>query len=250
MKFIKVKWFPLIIVVIAVLAIAFVLFCCGFRITYAPELENDWDAISAVATWTGTIVAVVSAIASFLAVWFAIQVPKKIAEEQNRIALFEKRHDAYSSILSLEVFADALDHEEYKDGDKDPNGEILTLRDKVGLYCLHFATTLGYPPRVHEGHIDIDSITRTISLLKQYEIKATALPLLFYTNDEESNEMKQKLSDIFEPLLIFMTEVVTCTFDEHSKIDDLNRQKFVAALKLFKQKYSAMFEKELSIRTR
>lgn len=87
-------------------------------------------------------------------------------------------------------------------------------------------------------------------MLKQYEIRATALPFLFYTNDEESNKMKQELSDIFEPLLVFMTEVVTCTFDEHSKIDDLNRQKFIIALKQFKQKYSDMFEKELSIKSR
>lgn len=246
MKFIKGRWFPLIAAIaIFVLEVGIVLTMVlfGWRFTYAPELENSWDAVSAVAAWVGVF-------SSFIAIWFAIQVPKKIAEQQDKIALFEKRHDAYSSILSLKVFAEALDHEEYKDGGKDPNGKILTLRDKVGLYCLHFATTLGYPPRVHEGHLDIDSMTRTISLLKQYEIRATALPFLFYTNDEESNKMKQELSDIFEPLLVFMTEVVTCTFDEHSKIDDLNRQKFIIALKQFKQKYSDMFEKELSIKSR
>ena len=115
MKFIKVKWFPLIIVVIAVLAIAFVLFCCGFRITYAPELENDWDAISAVATWTGTIVAVVSVIASFLAVWFAIQVPQKIAEQQNNISLFEKRMNCYNTLRKIKYFADMICKSEYQD---------------------------------------------------------------------------------------------------------------------------------------
>lgn len=200
--------------------------------------------------WLAVILSFFSIIISGVAIWFAVRVPKKIADRQDKIALFEKRHDAYSSILSLKVFAEALDREEYKDGGKDPNGKILALRDKVGLYCLHFATTLGYPPRVYEGHIDIDSMTKTISLLKQYEIRATALPFLFCTNDEEANKMKQELSDIFEPLFIFVTEVVTCTFDEHSKINDLNRQKFIAALKEFKQKYSAMFEKELSIRMR
>lgn len=56
-----------------------VLYRLGFRITYVPELENSWEAISASAEWVGVI-------SSFVAIWFAIQVPKKIAEEQNKIA--------------------------------------------------------------------------------------------------------------------------------------------------------------------
>ena len=87
-NFIKGRWFPLLVTILVVAAVAFVMALFGWRITYAPELENDWNAISAVATWTETIVAVVSVIASFSAVWFAIRVPKKIAEQQNKIALF------------------------------------------------------------------------------------------------------------------------------------------------------------------
>lgn len=33
-----------------------VMWCFGFRITYAPEFENNWDAISAIAEWAGVIV--------------------------------------------------------------------------------------------------------------------------------------------------------------------------------------------------
>ena len=39
------------IILIAELVAIIVLFALGFRITYAPELANDWDAISAVGTW-------------------------------------------------------------------------------------------------------------------------------------------------------------------------------------------------------
>ena len=60
----------------------------GWRFTYAPELETSWDAISAVAAWVGVI-------ASFIAIWFAIQIPKKIADRQDKIALFEKRYDCF-----------------------------------------------------------------------------------------------------------------------------------------------------------
>lgn len=38
---------------------------------------------------------VVTIIISALALFYAIRIPKKIAEEQNRIALFEKRYEAF-----------------------------------------------------------------------------------------------------------------------------------------------------------
>lgn len=73
----------------------------GWRFTYQPELDNKWDAISAVAAWAGVVVAVASTTASFLAVWFAIRVPQKIADRQNRIALFEKRLSCFEMIGRL-----------------------------------------------------------------------------------------------------------------------------------------------------
>lgn len=75
-----------------------ILYRLGFRITYAPELENSWEAVSASAEWVGVI-------SSFVAIWFAIQVPKKIAEEQNKIALFEKRHKLYRQFAEMYNFS-------------------------------------------------------------------------------------------------------------------------------------------------
>ena len=51
-KFIKERWFPLIaaiaiLVLVAGIVLAMMLF--GWRFTYAPELENSWAAVSAVA---------------------------------------------------------------------------------------------------------------------------------------------------------------------------------------------------------
>ena len=43
-------------IVVGELLIALAAWCTGFRITYAPELDNNWDAISAVAAWAGVIV--------------------------------------------------------------------------------------------------------------------------------------------------------------------------------------------------
>lgn len=242
-KFIKGKWFPLVIACACVFALMLILFCLGFRITYAPKLENSWDAVSAVATWVGVV-------ASFVAIWFAIRVPKKIAEQQNKIALFEKRHDAYSSFLSLEVFAKSLDQEMFRDSGKDPFGQVMPLQEKVKLYCVHFATTLGYPPHLLKGLIDTESMTRSIMLVKEYEKNMNALLFLVYSTDDQANKMKQALSDIFEPLLCFITEVVTFKFDERDVVHDENRQKFIAAIKNFRREHADAIERELLIKTR
>lgn len=81
------------------LFLIFLMYQLGFRITYAPDLENNWDAISGTASW-------VSVIASFFAVWSAIQVPKKIAERQIKVDLFEKRYRVYRTLISCDLFSD------------------------------------------------------------------------------------------------------------------------------------------------
>ena len=89
-QFIKSRWFPLVAVSVVLLIVVVAGFFFGFRITYAPELENSWNAISAMASWVGTI-GTVSAI--FAAIW--------VANRQNKIALFEKRYENYIIIQKL-----------------------------------------------------------------------------------------------------------------------------------------------------
>lgn len=54
-------------VIVGELAIALIMWLMGFRITYAPELDNNWDAISAIADWAGVIVGTI--IIPLLALW-------------------------------------------------------------------------------------------------------------------------------------------------------------------------------------
>ena len=84
------------------LLVAILLWLFGFRITYSPTLENSWDAISACAAWASVVVA-------GLAIYYAILVPKKIAAEQNSIALFEKRHGFYIAFCKCVSFCRSLD---------------------------------------------------------------------------------------------------------------------------------------------
>ncbi len=97
-QFIKGRWFPLVVALVCGAGLMGVLFWQGFRITYAPELENSWDAISACAAWAGVIM-------SFVAIMFAIWVPIRIANRQDKIALFEKRYELYNQLKNHYVFA-------------------------------------------------------------------------------------------------------------------------------------------------
>lgn len=81
--------------------IAIILGLLGFKITYNLDLDNNWDAVSACAAWVGVVV-------SGIAIYFAKEVPKKIAKSQNDIALFEKRYLLYKSLLTLEDFGNKL----------------------------------------------------------------------------------------------------------------------------------------------
>lgn len=82
---------PSTIAFIVIFLIVLILAILGFRITYNPSLDTNWNAVSACAAWAAVVV-------SGLAIYFAIQSPKKIAEEQNRIALFEKRYEEVKRI--------------------------------------------------------------------------------------------------------------------------------------------------------
>lgn len=87
---------------ISIIVALVTLYLVGFRITYAPWLDNNWDAISATAAWAG-------AIATSVAIWFAVQSPKKIAMQQNKIALFEKRLECFTATAKLIAFSNQID---------------------------------------------------------------------------------------------------------------------------------------------
>lgn len=239
-KFIRGRWFPLLVAIIIVAVVSVVMASFGWRVTYAPELENRWDAVSAVATWAGVF-------ASAFAIVFAIRVPKKIADIQDRIALFEKRYGAYSSLLTLQMFSHAIDKEFFKDDTPDEHGAIWDISAKAGLYCLQFATVFGYQPRLLHGQLNAESVSQTITILKKFETELYMLPFLFKLTNDEKDDMVKEISDIFEPLLLFMTDVATYTFQEYCEIDDKNRQEFINAVNSFSKKYAEKFEGELKI---
>ena len=104
----KKTWFVfllgILIAVVVLLGIGVILYCNGYRIIYPQQFETSWDAVSGFAAWFGVVVSVVSAAASFFAIWFAV----RVADKQNKIALFEKRYNFYFIINNLLLCSDAL----------------------------------------------------------------------------------------------------------------------------------------------
>lgn len=107
-NFIKGRWFPLTVAILIIAAMVLVMTLFGWRFTYASELENSWEAISAVAAWVG-------AIASFGAIMVAIWIPKRIADQQNKIALFEKRYSVYKLYNQCKTFSLLLEKAQSSD---------------------------------------------------------------------------------------------------------------------------------------
>ena len=110
------RWFVfllgILIATVVLLGIGVILYCNGYRITYPQQFETSWDAVSGFAAWFGVVVSVVSAAASFFAIWFAV----RVADKQNKITLFEKRYELYDIAISCRLFAAMLELK--KDTDK------------------------------------------------------------------------------------------------------------------------------------
>ena len=119
---------PITWTIIVVLILGLALYFCGFRITYAPQLENSWDAISACASWASVVVA-------GFAIYYAILIPKKIAQEQNKIALFEKRYEVFQLFERCFSFAKAIEKSESKD---DLRKDCMILFDELKYEELNF----------------------------------------------------------------------------------------------------------------
>lgn len=102
-NFIKGRWFPLLSVAAIVLVVSSILYYYGFRITYAPELENNWDAIAACAAWAGAI----GTIAVLIYNHIAIELTQKSVRQAVDLQLFEKRLELYNTIKDDTAFYNA-----------------------------------------------------------------------------------------------------------------------------------------------
>lgn len=75
----------------------------GWKIIYAPDLENDWEAISATATWVG-------AIGTVLVLWYnhrSISLTQRSVQQAINLQLYDKRLELYTALSRDDAFKEA-----------------------------------------------------------------------------------------------------------------------------------------------
>lgn len=108
-------------IVVGELLIALIMWCMGFRIIYAPEFDNNWDAISAVAEWAGVIVGAI--IIPLVVVWLQ----HKWDSNKEEIAL--SNLVTVDQLKEFEQRFAPLLNEQKPEGDKAP----LTIKPELSM---------------------------------------------------------------------------------------------------------------------
>lgn len=260
-----------IISILFCIAISVVIFkaCTGWRIVYAPELEPDWNSVSAVAS-------LISAVGTVAAVWFAICV----ANKQNQIALFEKRYIAYTKLNKLLMFAEYLDDEvydgEYTSASNDENCVVVTFTQKmdedenvsggkskpvakqgkrivldekarIAFFCAKFELVFGYQPMAKGDEVNLNGLSQVNAILDDYKNDILMSPILHSRSLKKQKIMEIKINNFLIPLYQFVHQITMYTFKETSKYDDSNRKKFIKGINEFHAKYWLEFESALKI---
>lgn len=209
---------------VGILGLIGCLYAFGFRITYAPKLENSWDAISAFASWAGVVVSVVGVGISGLAIYYAVQVPEKIADRQDRIALFEKRMTCFMAILKLLDISDRLDQVETTDA--------LIKKFRVGIGNLETAPT--------------DDSPAFSSFLALIQIESKVLEGEFLFSEYDSDLLRIA---IFEGRELMSSAISTDTNEDRLLTEDETAlvKDFCKKCTEFKEKYLNKIVRELTL---
>lgn len=215
-------WFKLLIIAIGVLVVVGLLYCAGLRITYDPELKNDWDSISAYAAWFSVVVSIVGVGASFAAVWYAIQVPKQIAEKQNKISLFEKRLQCYNALKTVIEFSG-----------------ILSTGKKYGDVQIRYSIYFGMDEEVVRGELNSCQ-----PLHKLFEAEMTLSGGKFLFSKQESD-----MIDKIVPLLkkIYLEAILKNSEDDISESTHNNMTKLHSLCKKIDKRMHTIGEQYLQL---
>ena len=156
-KFIQGRWFPLTVAILIVTAVALVMALFGWRITYVPDLENSWDAISAVA-------ALISAFAGVAIPIVAVVFQHKLDSNKNDIR--GSNLELYKKIEKIEK-----ELEQYRDSKITalPSDAVKTTKDTLKNRIFQYiGVAMGATTKDIANHFGILTDT-TITLLHELQ---------------------------------------------------------------------------------
>ena len=187
------------------------------------------------------LLVIVPIVASLIAIVISIVVSQK----QNKIALFEKRFDAYANLLKLKAFSDMLKKEECS---FDPKviaaANAQNVDGERGRRCGEIL--LNFQAFFYDGEKKPDAVNVarvTLYTIRNVELSLQTLPMLYSkTLKDKGNIANKEITKIFEDLTLFMNSLITC-----DRNNDQYREGFVAKMDLFVDKYSNIFEKGIRL---
>lgn len=181
-EFIKGRWFPLLVATLIVAVVAFVMALFGWRVTYAPQLENSWNATSAVGSLLG-------AVGTIAATWFAVISTIKQDKQNKRYQEQNKGLDLYSVRRNaLKLLEDKKYDEMYWDAvllfRPEVADRIATLRLYMDCYQMECELLGQYEQSMEDCNPE---------LYKEYQI------LMSECEDSEDSDDILELCDKFVP---------------------------------------------------
>lgn len=124
MKKFQNKYFLLVFLLVAALIVP--AYLLGLRITYNPNLENDWTAISSVGTWVG-------AIGTVIVLWYnhkTIILTQQSVQQSINLQLYDKRQSVYDEIFTSKAFTGTPENIKILYSD-----EIYELHKEISQLC-------------------------------------------------------------------------------------------------------------------
>lgn len=189
MKKFPFRWTPLTIGLAIAIGLVLVLYCCGFRITYAPALESSWSAISAFGQWAGVVV-------TAALTWI---IHRKTQENDRQNKELQEKLARQSEDLQRDLAAQSKTLQRQIADQENHNVEI---QRKIDLFNRRY--------EIYKTFKDIYFVSKTLTA--QYGNKSLYSPVL---NDTFSGHVE---------FLLFDTASNTATHPYHAKIMEVQNQ--------------------------
>lgn len=176
-NFIKGKWFPLTAAFLIGAAVALVMAKFGWRITYAPELENSWAAISAVA-------ACVSALAGITIPIVAVAFQYKL--DSNKKDIKGSNLELYSKLERIEKELEEYRNGKYTNPANPSSNAASSNHDTLKARILEYiGVAMGATTRDIAAYLGISTPT-AVKLLR--ELKSSGLIVTTYIREDTNSE--------------------------------------------------------------
>lgn len=174
--------------------------------------------------WVSVVISLIGVVLSFVAIIVAARVPIKIAKQQDKIGLFEKRYECYTVIQKILVISEQIK-------------PCTTKMAVVSAFKLWFGDKKDFAKN--------ESYTEYVIVLKSEEVKLVAGQFLFPEyNAEMLSEIINEATTLIEACSVHFT---TEKEGPYSREAGISKDRFCALCDQFKEKYVKQIESELQL---